>query len=266
MTGLLFGRSLRAPQFACRTPSLGRCINTEHASRSKPRPRPNLAHNNGPDEYNEHVLIGEIQPGKHVHSVCREHHIFFPNSLRPLKGAKLKENTCSLAVLTSQRHCVDMNSMKYLDKYEHPFAKSVLNMYIEKKKQPLWYTVSSHPVASPFPCKEGARRINHAFRDALAAYGYDREGRRVATDDYNGIADLYGTVKISCANPKAACNIKFADLLSQAKQIVSGVELALARDKNGTHINTISRPQSGSASKMPYQKKMGTQLGTKRRW
>ncbi|OTA56901.1 hypothetical protein K449DRAFT_156651 [Hypoxylon sp. EC38] len=269
MSGLLFGRSPRASRFACRILTFERYINTEHVSRSKPVARPNHTHNNRSGEYNEHVSVGEIQPGQHVHSVCREHYIFFPNSLRPLKEVKLKVNPCSLTIVASQRHCIDMNSMKYLDKFEHPFAKSVLKMYVEKKKEPLWYTVSSHTVALPFPCKEGARRVRHAFRDALAAYGYDREGRRVATDNSSTIADLYGTVRISTANPKAACNIKFADLLSQAKQIVSGVELALARDKNGRYINATSRPQSGSGSgstsKTHYQKRTGAQYGAKRK-
>ncbi|KAI1407767.1 hypothetical protein F5Y13DRAFT_122309 [Hypoxylon sp. FL1857] len=242
MTSLIFGRPLGAPRFACHLHTFQRCIDTERRSRNKPEPRPEPrpkpARYNGPGEFDEH----NIQPGEHVHSVCRKHDISFPTVLRALKGVKLKSNPCKLAVVVSERHCFENSSMKYLDIHEHPFAKSVLKMYIERTKKPLWYSFRSFPVALPFPCKEAARRIRHAFCDALTAFGYDREGRRITTDPSSIIADLYGTVRISCADPKAACNIKFAELSEQIMRIMSGIELALARDKSGRHISAPEKP------------------------
>ncbi|KAI0838248.1 hypothetical protein F5Y06DRAFT_287351 [Hypoxylon sp. FL0890] len=239
MTGLFLGRPLRASRFACHILTLRRCISTEYTSRSRTEP-PHV-----PIDKYSYGGVEEIQPGEHVTSFSREHRILFPgpHTLRGLKGFKLKENPCKLGITASQSHCFDVPSLKYLDKNEHPFAKSILQMYLEKKKEPLWYTVNSHQVASPFPCKEGARRVKHAFRDALAAYGYDREGRRITMDGSSVIMDLYGTLRINVGDPKAACNTKFADLLEQAKKLVSRLELALARNEYGRHINTMDGPQ-----------------------
>ncbi|KAI1097227.1 hypothetical protein F4804DRAFT_328205 [Jackrogersella minutella] len=189
----------------------------------------------------------EIEPGQHVIKICKEHRIWLPGYgvLKPLrmKDLRLSDNMCRLGILISERHCIDPTSMKYLDRFEHPFAKSILDRYIAKNHEPLWYKVLSFPVAAPFPCRIADRRIRHAFRDALAAYGYDREGRKIKTDDddHSIIADMFGTIKISCKDPKAACNAKFPDLLAQAKKIVAGIERMLARDKRGRHIGNFGR-------------------------
>ncbi|KAI0426914.1 hypothetical protein F5Y09DRAFT_333778 [Xylaria sp. FL1042] len=189
----------------------------------------------------------EVEPGKHVIAVCKQYNIAFPNQLRPLKGL-VRRNQYKLTVTTSRQHCFFHQSMKYFDKFEHPFAKSLLDIYIEKKKEPLWMSSNVYG-ASAFPNKTASRRINHALRDALIAAGYDRFGRRVYVDGESSvIADLYGTLRVLSTAPLAICNAKFADLVECAKQIISGVEIHLRRDKNGRHIQsqqqdpTIIRP------------------------
>ncbi|KAI0847632.1 hypothetical protein F5Y00DRAFT_240710 [Daldinia vernicosa] len=185
---------------------------------------------------------GEIQPGDHIVAFCRKYQVSFPSVLRRVSGFKLTPNPFELGVLISEKHCFTKNSLRYLDKYEQPFTKSVLEMYIAQKKQPLWYSVHSAGTTSPLPGRVSSRRIRHAFRDALAARGYDREGRKIMTDDSN-IADLHGTVHIYCANPKAACNLKFPELVKQTNKIVSAIEPMLARDKDGKRIHVMQSYQ-----------------------
>ncbi|KAI1140734.1 hypothetical protein F5Y05DRAFT_374690 [Hypoxylon sp. FL0543] len=243
MTSLSLVRPLRAPRLACHILTLRRSLNTEHASKYRPDFRPNHARNDGAVESIDHLPGSDIQPGEHIQKFCREHNILFPSALRVLKGTRLKKNPCQLSLTGSRRHCFDAKTLKYLDKHEHPFTKSILQMYINKKSQPLWYTFRSFDVASAFPCREAVRRLKHAFRDALADYGYDLEGRRIRTGGPSVTMDLFGTVLITCADPKAVCNIKFADLLEQVKVLMGNVEQALARDKRGKHINAMGKPQ-----------------------
>jgi hypothetical protein len=149
-----------------------------------------------------------------------------------LKG----NNPFKLAISLSQSHCFDMKSMRYFDKVEHPFAKSLLDIYIEQTKEPLWLQCAAYG-ASPVPVKTATRRMRHAMRDALAVAGYDRFGRRVPVDGESSVvADLYGTLRVISSDPLAICNNKFADLLKSAKQIVSFAEVQIRRNKNGRHI------------------------------
>lgn len=208
------------------------------------------------DELQRQITRGsDIQPGEHISSACKQHDIWFPSTLRSLK-IKFNENRVKWIVATSEKHCLDRYSMKYLDKFEHPFAKSVLNMHIAQKHKPLWVSISAQPVASVFPCKTAKRRFKHAFFEALAAHGYDREGRKVVSEDNPSIiTDLYGTVQLICGDPKLACNMKFEDLLKQAMKVVSAVEPALARDKNGRRINTSQEPPKPKQREPPKQRK-----------
>ncbi|KAI0551381.1 hypothetical protein F4679DRAFT_538998 [Xylaria curta] len=171
----------------------------------------------------------EIQPGQHVISVCNQYNIGFPQKLRPLRVFKQKENPYKLGVLICQQHCFAQNSMRYFDKLEHPFAKSLLDVYIEKKKEPLWITSFAHG-AGVFPNKTAERRIAHALRDALMLAGYDRFGRRVLADgESSAIVDLYGTLRVISGHPTAVCNARFVDVLESAKKIIAGVEIELRR-------------------------------------
>ncbi|KAI1309697.1 hypothetical protein F5Y03DRAFT_348607 [Xylaria venustula] len=176
----------------------------------------------------------EIEPGQHVIAACRQHNFAFPSQLSSWRGL-VKPNPFNLIVTGSQKHCFLHQSMRYFDKVEHPFTKSMLDIYIEKKKEPLWMSGFSYG-AGAFPNKVASRKITHALRDALMAAGYDRFGRRVPIDGKSSaIAELYGTVRVVSTDPLAVCNAKFADLLECAKKIISFAEIKLRRDKNGQH-------------------------------
>ncbi|KAI1424567.1 hypothetical protein F5Y12DRAFT_751502 [Xylaria sp. FL1777] len=181
----------------------------------------------------------EVEPSQHVLSVCKQHRISFPSALRPLGGIfKLVGNPFNLNVSLSQQHCFLHQSIRFFDKIEHPFSRSLLDIYIEKKKEPLWVSGFAYG-ASAFPNKTASAIITHALRDALAAAGYDRFGRRVSADDDESsvIADLYGTLRVVSNNPQAVCNAKFADVLESAKAIIFNAEVKLRRDKNGCHLD-----------------------------
>ncbi|KAI1212705.1 uncharacterized protein F4807DRAFT_346594 [Annulohypoxylon truncatum] len=226
MTSWLLGRPSGLPRFAPYLLTLRRCA-------SNGNPYGNIS----PEGI---LLSGEIGAGEPVRSVSRKYQISLPHPRVfrhiPMAQMKIKDNPCKLSIQYAQCHVFDEASTKYLDKYEHPFAKSVLNMYIKKKETPLWHKVFARPEAKPFPCRVATKRIRHAFLDALAYHGYDRDGRKITKDNSSVIAALHGTVKLVCGDPKAACNIKFADLLEQAKLVVAGIEPMLARDKNGQYI------------------------------
>ncbi|KAI1448962.1 hypothetical protein F5Y02DRAFT_414226 [Annulohypoxylon stygium] len=239
MTKLLLGRPQGLPRFAPHLHTLRRC-----ATNGDPY---------GGDISREGITSGALGSGDHIRQVCEQYQIALPNSRvfrhLSLHHLKMKDNPCKLNIMYAQGHVFEESSNKYLDKYEHPFAKSILNMYIKKKENPLWHKVFSHPMARPFPCRVAAKRVRHALFDALAYHGYDRDGRKIAKDASSIITALYGTVKIGCGDPKAACNIKFADLLEQLKPIVAGLETVLAKDKDGQYITT---PRQNKIS--PYNK------------
>ncbi|KAI0968769.1 hypothetical protein F4678DRAFT_441357 [Xylaria arbuscula] len=179
--------------------------------------------------------IAEIEPGQHIIAACREHNFAFPNQLSYWKGL-FKPNPYHLSVNASRQHCFLHQSMKYFDKVEHPFAKSMLDIYIEKKREPLWLSGFSYGAAA-FPNRVASRKITHALRDALMAAGYDRFGRRVPIDgESSAIVDLYGTLRVTSADPQGVCNAKFKDLLECAKKIISFAETKLGRDRGGRHI------------------------------
>ncbi|KAI1392293.1 uncharacterized protein F4822DRAFT_390411 [Hypoxylon trugodes] len=243
MSSLILGRHLGLLRFKYHIPPtyiLRRCISTQYASRNGGA----VGFIGGLNEY-------QIHPGPHIDAFCKKHNILLPFSTTPLKGWKQGENICKLRVHASEYHCMDGFSMKYLDKEEHPFTKSVLNMYLNKAKEPLWFKAVSFPNASPFPCRAAAMRIKHAFYDALADRGYDKQGRKIQSDDFNVIAYLYGTVRITCADPKAACNIKFAELVEQVKPIVSTVVQGLGRDEKGSLIVQKPRTAKKFSNKNP---------------
>ena len=199
----------------------------------------------------------EVMPGKHVLSVCREYDISFPGELRPLKGFRLpvQKNPYKLSVSFSQKHCFLHQSMKYFDRLEHPFAKSMLDIYIEKKKEPLWLSAVAYG-GSPFANQTAKRKITHALRDALVAAGYDRFGQRMLVDgESSAITDLYGSLRIACPAPVEVCKARFVDLLECAKQIIFATELGLRRDKNGLHLDRRQQeqPHHRGASRAPMR-------------
>ncbi|KAI0877889.1 hypothetical protein GGS24DRAFT_445442 [Hypoxylon argillaceum] len=185
----------------------------------------------------------DAKPGQYVASMCQQHRISFPQHQRPIRPFKPKDNPFGFSVLVSQKHCLPINTMKYFDKFEHPFTKSVLDIYIEKKKEPLWMSCFMIG-ATPFPRSKATKKVVHALRDALAAAGYDRFGRRVLVDgERSVIADLHGSLRITSDKPQALCNAKFLDLLEYAKQIISAIEVKLARDENGRYLATERQQQ-----------------------
>ncbi|KAJ8126110.1 hypothetical protein O1611_g7529 [Lasiodiplodia mahajangana] len=205
----------------------------------KPRPAPvNVSNSDSWDN-----PTGEVQLGQHVISVCKQYDISLPQHVRRV-SVGLRPNPYQLNVAISPKHSFSVPSMQYFDKFEHPFAKTMLAHYIEKKKEPLWISCFAYG-ASPFPSRKASKKVAHALRDALAAAGYDRFGRRVPVDGKpNAVLDLYGTLRVTSNDPCAVCNAKFVDLLVHAKQIISYAEISLRRGKNGLHLQSQSRPHS----------------------
>lgn len=239
MTNSLFSRPLRVSHSLHRALELRRCMGTQYQPRTNATSGSYLDKN----EFNRLFVEGgavEVQPGDHVLAACREHKIYLPTTLR---RSKEKKGLKDFMIFTSERHCFDQQVMKYLDKFEHPFAKSIINMCVDKNHEPLWYKTFTLPVASPFPCGTATRKMRHALRDALAAAGYDRVGRKISPPtDPNGIAELYGTLRVGISDPKGFCNLKFVDMLAKAKLIISEFEPIFARDKFGRHINMVPKP------------------------
>ncbi|OTB11009.1 hypothetical protein K445DRAFT_322514 [Daldinia sp. EC12] len=220
--------------------SLRRCIGSERGlafvdERRPKRPQARNFSGGAVESSTEEV----IQPGAHVFEFCKKYQVSFPSVLRRAQGVQLTPNPLLIGIMVSERHCFTKNVMKYLDKYEQAFTKTIFDIYIAKKQKPLWYSVFSVPITTPLPCREGARRLRHAFRDSLAARGYDRDGRKTTADD--SIMDLHGTVHLVCGDPKVACNVKFAELVKHTDKIVAGIERILARGKDGRFINAAQK-------------------------
>ena len=89
-----------------------------------------------------------------------------------MKFIKLGGNPYHIGAVYSRHHSFMQKSMKYFDKAEHPFAKSMLGLYIEKKKEPLWLSSDAHG-AAPFPNKKSSWPLQSAL--ALRGEGHRRE-------------------------------------------------------------------------------------------
>ncbi|KAI0444528.1 hypothetical protein F4803DRAFT_251724 [Xylaria telfairii] len=196
---------------------------------------------NKPAPWNDPTAV--IKPGQLVISACRQHDIAFPWELQPLRPFRSHQNTYKLALAVCQRHCFEQQSMRYFDRLEHPFTKSLLDIYIEKKEKPLWISCHAHGSAA-FVSRKARKKILHAVRDALVAAGYDRFGRRVIADgESSAILDLYGTLRVIANDAVVVCEAKFADLLKDAKKIVASAEIVLRRNQDGHHVERLQPRQ-----------------------
>ena len=170
-------------------------------------------------------------------------------------GAKLGGNPFKMSASFSRQHCVDSTSMKYFDRYEHPFSRTILDIYVEKKRTaPFWYYVwggAGLAGIKSIVSSTAKARIRHAIRDALASRGYDRDGRRLpltapkpgedATAADAAIAavtpapqaDLVGTLKVQTVDPKKVCNAKYVDVLADVDKIVGLAEIQLRHGGGG---------------------------------
>ncbi|KAK7743651.1 hypothetical protein SLS62_010554 [Diatrype stigma] len=176
----------------------------------------------------------DVQPGDYVWAWCKEHDIALADRMKGLRVKQL-DNRFKLSVFTSRQHCIDITHMRYFDKYEHPYARTMFDVYIAKKKATLWYKAWAGSSALPFVISTAERRIKRAIRLALESRGYDRDGRRMETADGRrtragaDAVDLFGTLKIQTAEPKLVCNVKFAELQERIDKIMGMVEIELRR-------------------------------------
>ncbi|RWA06451.1 hypothetical protein EKO27_g8663 [Xylaria grammica] len=209
----------------------------------------------------------DVEPSQNVTSMYRQHGIIFPYQLRPLKGIFSGNNPYHLGVSYSQEHCVLHQSMKFFDRIEHPFMRPLLDIYVEKNKEPLWFSGFAHGEGA-FPNKTASKKITHALREALAEAGYDRFGRKVLVDgESSAVADLYGTLRVTTNKPLVVCNANFTELLECAKAIVARAEKELQRDKNGRHIEGPQwqhYPPRHSAQRGPKRQHNGQQHNNQR--
>ncbi|KAI0003917.1 hypothetical protein F4779DRAFT_600956 [Xylariaceae sp. FL0662B] len=218
MTRFFLGRALETSRLAHRVLVSRRSIGTKYHRKIE---------SNHPSSYVEaskstaiYTYMSDVVLDSGVLSSCKKLNLSLPTELRGLR-VKWKSNPRKLGATFSPNHCLNRTAMKYLDRYEHPFRKSILEIYFAKHKAPLWYNAwVGGALVSPFPSSRARKKIEHALRDALAAYGYDRDGRKLKTEEPSAVAELYGTLNIGCQDPLAVCNSKFADLLEDAKVII----------------------------------------------
>ncbi|KAI5921882.1 hypothetical protein F4810DRAFT_314854 [Camillea tinctor] len=197
-------------------------------------------------------LGSDLESCSIVTETAQKYKIRLWTDLRGLKGVRIPgNNPCKLNTTASRSHCFDLKSIKYIDKIEHPFTKSALQFYIDKTDIPLWYNgwaASGVSGTTPLPSRKAAKRVTNALREALACYGYDRDGRRVTTDGLGDpkIKDLYGTLSVGCMNAKGVLNTSFVDIVEMAKVIIGRAERELGRDDRGRHVHGSSyRPKPG---------------------
>ncbi|KAI0395596.1 hypothetical protein F5Y17DRAFT_422936 [Xylariaceae sp. FL0594] len=179
----------------------------------------------------------KISSGDIVNYVCQKYDIGFSRKLRPAR-LKLPKNPWKLNAAIAPQHCFSSYSHKYFDLVEHPWAKSQLDLYVEKTKTPLWLQVESFGSgATPVPCRKSKKKFRTAIIEALAAAGYDVNGRKQLVDgESSPITELYGTLRVGISDPVAVCNSSAADVRRAADIIVQHAILELRRDKNGQPI------------------------------
>ncbi|KAI0125226.1 hypothetical protein BJ170DRAFT_495391 [Xylariales sp. AK1849] len=205
------------------------------------RPEPSLLRFVGP------VSEEDVEPGELVRAVSRKHHFGTPKEVRRLKLNGMPHSG-DISAFFAVRHCFAIQSMKYLDKVLHPYAQSVLDRYIADKGKPLWWSVAAFPQASPFVTSTAQRLLRRGIRMALETAGYDSDGRRLVTHSQDtAIRDIYGTLRVTCREPKDLCKAPFSEILEASKAIVTAAELALRRDKTGKHAVDFHNPQYQSS-------------------
>ena len=187
-----------------------------------------------------------VYPGDHILLWFEAQDIGLP----AVAGMKvgLPKNPFKLSALYARQRCIESTSLQYFDRFEHPLTRTMCDLYEAKKQAPLWcyaWGGLGLPGTRAFVATTAEGRLKHAVREALAARGYDRDGRRLpatANGRAGPAADLFGTLALRTVDAKAVCNAKFADVLRDVNTIVGVAETHLRRDLDGWRPMSSSRP------------------------
>lgn len=210
-----------------------------------------------PPPFGAEVDVEALEPDQVVGAFIRKHDIHLPmNLMRRIPGIP-RPQPMWFTALMSRRHCFDHNTLKYLDKLEHPMRKTMLDYYEARKSQPLWYAAASFGDARPIVHTKAARWMKRGLREALLERGYDREGRKVVTDGQStSIRDMYGTIKVQCADAKALCKLEWPGVFALMRKVLEAAEVQLKRDHAGNHttpppvaVNRTSKKKTAGGSR-----------------
>ncbi len=182
----------------------------------------------------------EFRASSHANTVARAENIGFPYyRSTKLKVSHLGTASTGLSVSTWPEHIFHPWHLKYFQASGHPFIYPMLDRYVDKGKQPLWWWVMvySHddiPYRA-WVSQKMRRRVGRAVQEALRRKGYDAAGRRISGDEAqdgtgqaHDIQELYGTFKAEGSIAKLV-HLKPEDLVAFFLDVVTMLEHSLGR-------------------------------------
>lgn len=207
-------------------------------------------------------LSKRFDTGGEIAAFYRTHKVSPAVHMRNIRAPRVKIK--GLTVQVCQRHCVDSNHMKYLDKVEHPMRKTMFDMYATWADRPLWYSGAGYG-AAPIVCSKAKRWLQRGIREALLERGYDRDGRVVQQETTTAAgggakdggkaptpAALYGTLKVVSHSPESLCQETFQDVLEAMRQALAAAEPHLISNQSSQSNGKQDQKQgNGNSSRSP---------------
>lgn len=163
------------------------------------------------DNYNE-----SVRPPK-VAELCDRLGLAYPNTRRAAYEPNL-----AVDFSISRKHCFHDYHMRDIEDPLSPFQDWALDMHVARhEKEALWLTVITLGLKKikPIVQSRGAKRMKHAFAEALKRKGWDRYGNPLSEKDAKkaGIPPaskgLYGTVRVRIFELKKFCAAPYVQVL-----------------------------------------------------
>lgn len=163
------------------------------------------------DRYDE-----SAKPPK-VEVVCSKLGLSYPNIKRAVYDPRL-----ALDFGISRKHCFHDYHMRDITDPLSPFQDWALDMHVARhERESLWLNVLTMGLKKIKPVVQtrGAKRMKHAFAEALKRKGYDRGGNPLSEKEAEkagtepASAGLYGTVRVRIFELKKFCAVSYGQVV-----------------------------------------------------
>lgn len=157
-----------------------------------------------------------VKPPK-IAEVCSRLGLSYPNVKRAVYDPKL-----ALDFGISRKHCFHDYHMRDIADPLSPFQDWALDMHVTRhKRESLWLNVITLGLKKIKPVVQtrGAKRMKHAFAEALKRKGYDRAGNPLSRTEAEKAGTqpaskgLYGTVRVRIFELKKFCAVPYAQVV-----------------------------------------------------
>ncbi|KAJ9129544.1 hypothetical protein NKR19_g10317 [Coniochaeta hoffmannii] len=183
-----------------------------------------------------------------VAQVCKKFGLSYPNVKRAYADRNL-----ALDFSLSRKHCFHDYQMRDIQDPLSPFQDWALDIQVARhERESLWLNVLPLKLkdVSAIVQTRGAKRMKHAFAEALRRKGYDRRGVPLSEKEAKqaGVIPaskaLFGTVRVRIHDLKKFCALPYADIVAfwerQVEERLRG-ELELREREGNSPVGSMEK-------------------------